>query len=96
MGAICIRELPASHPCRALSLPFIRADVTAKQFQKLRAWACALRSILEAVNASVWLVARDAQERLAACIRLIAKMPTLAAIAYKTSIGARAIHVSLA
>ncbi|KAK9804626.1 hypothetical protein WJX73_000854 [Symbiochloris irregularis] len=30
---------------------------------------------------------RDAQERLSACIRLIAKMPTLAAIAYKTSIG---------
>ena len=31
---------------------------------------------------------RDSRERVRACMRLIAKMPTLAAIAYKTSIGA--------
>lgn len=36
-------------------------------------------------------VHRDPKERLRACMRLISKMPTLAAIAYKTSIG-RARH----
>ena len=36
--------------------------------------------------AALWMD-RDPKERLRACMRLISKMPTLATIAYKTSIG---------
>ena len=48
--------------------------------------------LLQAVHDPLLCHCSDPQERLRSCMRLISKMPTLAAIAYKFAIGENLLH----